>query len=287
MIPNPSIRFAFFGTPDRAVIALDALKARGLSPALIITQPDRPQGRKLVMTAPAVKVWAQEKGIPFIQPTDLSDASFLKTLKDGDFDMFVVVAYGKILKSELLNIPKHGSINLHASLLPALRGSCPIETAILQDLKATGSTIIKMDEKMDHGPILAQRAIAESKIPQWPLPADDLAAILVNDGGDLLADAIIGLANGTIKPVEQDHSKATYTKMIEKEDGRIDLSADPYKNFLKYNAYKGWPGSFFFTDKNVRVNITDAAYENGEFVIKKVIPEGKKEISWKEFEKQA
>ncbi len=278
---NTQPKIAFFGTPDRAVIALNAMKLSGIVPNLIITQPDRPQGRKLILTPPDVKIWAEKHGIPYLQPVDLSDPTFIKTLIDGKFDVFAVVAYGKILKSEILSIPKYGALNLHASLLPALRGSCPIETTILEDKATTGSTIILMDEKMDHGPILLQRKVT---VETWPLPADNLARVLVDDGGTLLAEAIVGIVNGTITPREQDHSQATYTKKIVKEDGLIDLSADGYTNFLKYNAYKGWPGSFFFTEDNGKQNriiITDAVFENGKFIIKKVIPEGKKEISWK------
>ena len=279
MNSHPNI--AFFGTPDRAVIALEALKTTGILPTLIITQPDRPQGRKLIMTAPAVKIWALAHTIPVLQPDDLSDANFIKTLRDGQFDVFAVVAYGKILKQEILDIPKHGSLNLHASLLPLLRGSCPIETAILQDIREAGSTIIRMDEKMDHGPILAQK---KSDIAVWPLPADELANILVADGGQLLAEAIRGVIAGTMQPQEQDHSQATYTTKIVKEDGHMDLTADPYKNWLAYNAYKGWPGSFFFTEhegQKTRIVITHASFENGIFTILKVIPEGKKEIPYK------
>jgi methionyl-tRNA formyltransferase len=279
---NNSLRIAFFGTPDRAVIALDRLEAAGIVPALVITQPDRPQGRKLVMTPPPVKSWALSRNLPVLQPDNLSDEAFLKTLRDGNFDAFVVVAYGKILKKELLDIPRRGCLNLHASLLPHLRGSCPIETAILRDERNTGTTIILMDALMDHGPIIAQRV---APITTWPIPADELARIIVTDGGDLLADVLPKWVAGTIEAREQDHAQATLTKKIKKEDGLMDLSADPYQNFLKFNAYKGWPSSFFFKDmhgKNTRIVITDAKFENGQFVINKVIPEGRKEISWSE-----
>lgn len=281
MDTQPNI--AFFGTPDRAVIALDALKAAGMTPSLIVTQPDRPQGRKLVLTPPAAKVWAEREGIPVLQPENLDDSAFRETLEKGSFDFFVVVAYGKILKQEVLDIPRHGSLNLHASLLPRLRGSSPIETAIINDERKTGVTIIVMDKLMDHGPIILQEAV---DLPRWPIPADELAAILVRRGGELLVRAIRGIMSGEIRPVEQDHLRATLARKISKEDGLIDLSADPYKNFLKYNAHLGWPGSYFFTEKNgkkIRVTITEATFEDGRFVIKKVIPEGKKEMAWELF----
>ncbi len=276
------MNIAFFGTPDRAVYVLDELKAAGILPSLIITQPDRPQGRKLHLTPPPVKVWAQKENIEVLQPNDLSDKSFIDRLKKGNFDVFVVVAYGKILKDEILNIPAHGSLNLHASLLPKLRGSCPIETAILQNEKNTGVSIIKMDKFMDHGPIIACKQVTPSR---WPLPADDLARELVTEGGKLFAQILPQWIQGNIKAEEQDHDAATYTKKITKEDGLINLSADGYENFLRWNAYKGWPGSYFFTQSNKRVVITDADFVDGQFRIIKVIPEGKKEISWEDFSK--
>lgn len=277
------MNIAFFGTPDRAVYVLDELKAAGILPSLVITQPDRPQGRKLVLTPPPVKVWAQRQKIEVLQPDDLSDKDFIARLKKGGFDVFVVVAYGKILKDEILDIPKRGSLNLHASLLPKLRGSCPIETAILEDEKETGVTIIKMDKLMDHGPVIAAQKITPSR---WPIPADDLARELVSAGGKLLAQILPDWIAGNIEAIEQDHDEASFTKKITKEDGLIDLSADGYSNFLKWNAYKGWPGSYFFTKSNKRVVITDAEYSDGAFKIKKVVPEGKKEMSWEDFSKR-
>lgn len=280
---NTSLNIAFFGTPDRAVYVLDELKTAGIIPQLVVTQPDRPQGRKLIMTAPATKVWAQKENIPVLQPENVLDTEFVTTLKKGEFDVFVVVAYGKILPKEILDIPKHGSLNLHASLLPLLRGSCPIETAILMDMKETGVTIIKMDEKMDHGPIIASK---KATLTTWPMPAHELAQILVKEGGKLFAEILPRWIEGKIKATEQNHTQATYTKKIVKEDGELDLSDNNYKNYLKYNAYKGWPGTFFFKDiqgKKTRINISDATFDNNTFTINKVIPEGKKEMLWKDF----
>jgi methionyl-tRNA formyltransferase len=217
-----------------------------------------------------------------LQPENLADEAFLTTLRDGNFDAFVVVAYGKILKKAVLDIPRRGCLNLHASLLPRLRGSCPIETAILNDERDTGATIMLMDELMDHGPIIARKV---ADLPTWPLPADELARIIVSDGGKLLAEVLPKWIEGTIDATEQDHARATTTRKIKKEDGLIDLSADAYQNLLKFNAYKGWPSSFFFANVNgvkTRVIITDATIENGAFVIRRAVLEGKKEMSWSE-----
>jgi methionyl-tRNA formyltransferase len=272
---STTINFAFFGTPDRAVIALEELKRAGFLPSLIVTQPDKPQGRKLLLTPPPAKVWAEANHIPVAQPEKL-DADFKELLQSKKFDLFVVVAYGKILPEEILSIPTHRSINLHASLLPKLRGSCPIETAILEDIKDTGVSVILMDDKMDHGPIIAEKCVTPLV---WPVAADELAKMLVTEGGKLLAEVLPLWTEGKINPKEQDHSKATYTKKIKKEDGLIKLEDDPYLNYRKYLAYKGWPNTFFFKDGK-RVIITDAEYKNEKFVIKKVIPEGKKEIEY-------
>lgn len=275
-------RIAFFGTPDRAVIVLEHLKKAGMTPLLIVTQPDRPQGRKLVMTPPPVKTWAHTEGVPVLQPENLSDESFLKVLHEGNFDVFVVVAYGKILRRNILDIPRRGCVNLHASLLPRLRGSSPIETAILRDERRTGATIMLMDELMDHGPIIASTVTEPST---WPIPADELAHLVVTAGAQTLVEILPAWIDGSIGATEQNHTEATLTKKIKKEDGLIDLAADGYQNFLKFNAYKGWPTTYFFKDvngKSTRFIITDARYQEGKFMIKKVIPEGKKEIDWKE-----
>lgn len=278
-------KIAFFGTPDRAVWALEELKRAGIAPALIVTQPDRPQGRKLVVAPPPAKVWAQAEGVPVLQPERLSDPAFLQALRDGRFDAFVVVAYGKILKKEVLDIPRRGCLNLHASLLPRLRGASPIETAILRDERETGATVMLMDELMDHGPILAQ---AKVDLPAWPIPAEELARKIVAAGGRLMAEVLPKWIDGAIEAKEQDHSRATVAGKIAKEDGLIDLAGDPYQNFLKWNAYKEWPKAYFFVEKDgkpMRVIVSDAAYEDGRFVVRKVVPEGRKEVSWPEFEK--
>ena len=276
-------KMAFFGTPGRAVVVLNELKKAGILPELIITQPDRPQGRKMMLAPTPVKVWAEQNHIPFIQPDSLNDTSLIEDLRRQQFDVFVVVAYGKIFKKGILNIPKHGCINLHASLLPKLRGSSPIESAILEDEKETGLSIILMDEKMDHGPIISQK---KTDLPKWPMPADDLADIICKEGGKLLADTLPLWINGDIEAKPQDHSKATYTNKISKQDGLIDLEDEDYKNFLKWNAHKGWPSSYFFINKEgkeLRVIISDATYEDGKFIIKSVVPEGRSEIPWQTF----
>ena len=283
MAEKPKI--AFFGTPDRAVIILESLKRVDLSPALVVTQPDRAAGRKLIKTAPPVKIWADRWNIPVLQPENLEDRAFLRILEKGGFDIFVVVAYGKILKQKLLDIPGHGVLNLHASLLPRLRGASPIETAILTDEKKTGVSIILMDALMDHGPIVAERSV---NVAKWPVSAGELSRMLCEAGGELMAETIPLWLGGKIKVREQDHTKATYTQKIKKEDSLLDFSAPARDNYLKFLAYKQWPSSYFFTEKankKIRVIVTDAVFLGDDFIIKKVTPEGRKEISFEEFKK--
>jgi methionyl-tRNA formyltransferase len=237
------------------------------------------------MTPPPVKVWALKEKIPVLQPENLEDKNFLDELRAGKFDLFVVVAYGKILKKELLAIPKHGSINLHGSLLPKLRGSSPIETAILNDEKETGVSIILMDHLMDHGPIIA---MGKLNLTKWPIPVNELSDAILRLGGALMGKTIPAWIKGEIKAIEQEHSKATFAKKIKKEDGEINMADDDYKNYLKFLAYKEWPKSYFFVKKNsenLRVIITDAVYSGGKFIIRKVVPEGKKEMAFTDFQK--
>lgn len=285
------INFAFFGTPDRAVWALDVFYASGFTPSVIITQPDRPQGRKLILTPPPAKVWALAHNIPVFQPEKL-DSEFINKLspdalgRDPDFvlkrrgySLFIVVAYGKIIPTEIFTIPKYGTLNIHGSLLPKYRGASPIETAILNDDQETGVSIILMDEKMDHGPIVAKEKV---KIANWPPTANELAKDIVKKGAELLVKIISKWIAGEIKLVEQDHTKATFTKKITKEDGLINLNDDSYKNFLKIQAYKIWPGTYFFSGKT-RVIIKSAEYKNNILKIIRVVPEGKKETDYEKF----
>lgn len=272
---NSSI--AFFGTPDFAVTILDELKSAGIMPTLVVTAPDKPKGRHLVLTPPPVKVWAHANNIPVLQPEKL-DTDFLQTLQEQSWDLFIVAAYGKILKKNVLDLPKHGTLNVHPSLLPAFRGSSPIESAILAGVSETGVSIMLLDEQMDHGPVLAQET--------YPLGQDvgatELEVTLAHKGGALLASVIPGWSAGEIKAEPQDDNKATFTKKIKKEDGLLDLATDPIANYRKHLAYQGWPRTFFMQDGK-RVIITEAELIDDKFEIKKVLPEGKKEMSYEDF----
>ena len=280
-----SPRFAVFGTPELAVVILEELKRKGLVPALVVTTPDKPVGRKMVVTPPPTKAWAMANSISVAQPEKIT-SEFMDELGESSWDLFVVAAYGKILPARLLEIPKHVVLNVHPSLLPRLRGASPIRSAILEDEKETGVTIMLMDEEVDHGPILAQEKVS---LPSWPPYALELEEILAHKGAELLTEVIPQWLGGDVTARAQEHGKATFTKKITKEDALIELIGDPYKNLLKIRAYEGSPGAYFFTEKNgsrIRMKITRAELKDGKLDITKVIPEGKREMSYADFVRQ-
>lgn len=287
------LNFVFWGTPDVARDTLEILKQNGYLPSLIVTSPDKPQGRKMLITPPPVKVWAIENNIPYIQPEKLTEPPQVRHVgthmsdlwgkNNVQPDLSIVVAYGKIIPENILNIPKLGSINIHYSLLPKYRGASPVESAILNGDTETGVTIQKMAYKMDSGPI-----IAEEKLIIFPdEKASELKNRLIKIGGELLIKTLNtpspspspSYIGGGWVEVEQDESQATFCKKIKKEDGLIDLNDGAVKNYNKFRAYAHWPRTFFFKN-NKRIIITDAVFKNGQFIIKKIIPEGKKEIPY-------
>lgn len=272
----------FFGTDDFAVIVLDELKKLGFTPDIVVTTPDKPKGRKLLLTPPPVKVWALENGIDFLQPTKL-DSEFSSMLHASGFMLYVVASYGKIIPKNILDIPSLGTLNIHPSLLPKLRGPSPLQTAIIEE-NETGVTIIKLDPEMDHGPILAQKKV---DFPGWPVGIEELKETLAKKGAQIFTEILPNLISGQIKETPQDHSRATYTKKIKKEDGLIDLKGNPQKNYRKILAYSGWPTAYFFHEidgKKIRFIIKSARLENSKLIIEKVLPEGaKKGVDWNHF----
>ncbi len=277
---NNKLNFVFFGTPDVASETLEILKTNGYLPSLIVTSPDAKKGRGLEMTASPVSVFAEENYIDCLKPEKLDAENFCG--EQNIPDLFLVVAYGKIIPEEILNIPRLSSINIHYSLLPKYRGASPVESAILNGDTVTGVTIQQMAYKMDSGPIIAQEKV--EILPTEKAP--ELRKRLIKLGGELMikilktpsADGHSPLTGGE----KQDESQATFCKKIKKEDGLLDLNGNAVKNYNKFRAYAFWPRTFFFKDGK-RIIITDATLEDNKFVIKKVLPEGKKEIKYEEF----
>jgi len=278
-------KIAFFGTPDIASIALDELYKKNIIPDLIVTNPDAPVGRKQILTPPPVKIWAENHQIPVIQPQTLKDEEFAQDIKKTEWDLFVVVAYGKIIPSWLINLPKHGILNLHPSLLPKFRGASPIRSAILNDEKETGVTIMLMDEDLDHGPILKQELTPIAK-EDWPVDGEKLDIIMAKQGGNLLAEVIPLHLHNKITPISQDHSQATFCTKITKSMGELKIDPhnlpvgkEAYQALLKIRAFAGWPETFFIHNGK-RFKIKEAEVIDDKLKINRVIPEGKTETDF-------
>jgi len=275
-----NFKFAFFGTPDIASQTLDILFESGYTPSIIITSPDAPSGRGMQIHESPVSIWAQKHTIKCLKPEKI-DESFINNFEELNIDLSVVVAYGKILKEELINTPRLGTINIHYSLLPKYRGASPLESCLLNGDTETGVSIQQMVFKLDSGPILAEEKI-QINIDDTK---NNLKDKLITLGGNLLSKIIPQILDKNINQIDQKESDATYCKKINKEDGEIDIYGNPKENYNKYRAFYGWPGIYFFTtkyDKKIRIKVKDASYENDLFIIKRVTPEGKKEIDFED-----
>lgn len=277
-----NLKWVFFGTSEVSVAVLDDLKEAGFLPSLIVCPPDKPQGRKFIVTPPFAKVWGIKNNIGVLQPEKIDEA-FAAELEKQEWDLFIVVAYGKIIPKRILDLPKHKSLNVHYSLLPKLRGSSPVEGAILNDEKETGVSIIVMDEKMDHGPVVAQEKV---ELAQWPITRTELMNRMNAIAGKLLANLIPKWIRGEIIPIEQDHEKATFVKMIKKEDGLLDLSDEPYLNYKKIMAYERWPRTYFI-ENGKRIIINKARLDGSKLEILRVTPEGRNEMDYRDYQKSA
>jgi methionyl-tRNA formyltransferase len=237
---RPTWRIVFFGTPSFAVPTLKGLIEGPDELIAVVTQPDREKGRGRKIFSSPVKEAVLQHGYPLLQPEKVKEKTFQEQLKELLPDLFVVVAYGQILPKSVLEIPKHGSVNVHASLLPQYRGAAPIPWAILMGEKATGVTTMMMDEGMDTGDILLQNAI--------PIGEDETSETihekLVSLGAQLLLETLEKMKAGDLNPVPQDHSKASYAPPLKKENGRIDWSKEAWEIDRQVRAFNPWPGAF-------------------------------------------
>lgn len=279
------MKIAFFGTDEFSLKVLEALALRGIKPALVVTVPDKPKGRKLLLTPPPIKAWAEENNISVYQPESLKDQTVTDHLSSETYDLFIVASYGKIIPQTILDLPAAGVLNIHPSILPKYRGATPIETTILNGDSTSGVTIIKLDAQMDHGPIVAQTDVLLSGQETYPELRDQLAIL----GGQLLADNLPAYLKDKIDLREQDHQAASFSVKIQKIDGQIDLGKDNQATlWRKYRAFLIWPGLYFFIihhDSKLRILIKKAHLADEKFIIDRVLPEGKKEMDWVSFEK--
>jgi len=241
-----NLRLVFMGTPEFSAKILAGLVNDGYNIIGVITEPDKPTGRKMEIMPTPVKKFAFERGLKVFQPEKKINVT--EAVKELNPDLVVVAAYGKIITKETLEIPKYGCLNFHGSLLPALRGASPIQTAILEGLEKTGVTIMKMDEGMDTGPILTQVEIKLDKNET----TTSLREKMLEKGLPLLLNTIPEYINGKIELHAQE-DEATYAKMITKEDGHIDFNKSAEEEERKLRAFNEWPGVYaFFGEKRVK-----------------------------------
>lgn len=233
------MRILFMGSPELAVPSLNVVLDMGQVIG-VITQPPKSSGRRRKITPSAVSLEASKAGISLLTPSTLKTPETAQTLRDLEPDIAVVVAYGKILPPEVLAIPRLGCVNVHASILPELRGAAPIQWAIARGYKETGVTLMQMDEGMDTGPILLQRTTAIGKLET----AGHLGVRLGQMGADLLREGLPRLAMGELLPVQQDGSLATYAPLLRKSDGLIDWTLDSQEIADRVRGFSPWPGTF-------------------------------------------
>ena len=239
-VDSARMRIAFFGTPAFAVPALDALAARH-EVALVVAQPDRPSGRGMKLQPPAVAVRARELSLEVAQPARMRDEEFIARLTSLAPDVAIVVAYGKILPARLLEIPRHGFINIHGSILPKYRGAAPIQRAIEAGDSETGVTIMRIDEQLDHGPMFS--------IVRTPIGPDERApaigARLAAIGAEALLEVLDAIGRGVAVETGQDHANATHAAKVEKHEGLVTFSEPASNIYNRFRAFDPWPGIFF------------------------------------------
>jgi len=248
---SESLHLVFCGTPSFAVPTLEQLVKVGFPVSLVVTQPDRPRGRGLELTPSPVKARALELGLPVAQPATIKqNEGFRAQLSEIQPDAIIVVGYGRIVPQWMIDLPRFGNINLHASLLPKYRGAAPIQWAIARGESVTGVTTMRIDQGLDTGDILLQKEV--------PIAPDDtaetLAPKLATIGADLTVETLRQLDAGTVHPRPQDHSQATLAPILCKEDGRIDFQRSAREICNRMRGFQPWPGAFTsFRRKNLHI----------------------------------
>jgi methionyl-tRNA formyltransferase len=258
------VKLVFCGTPRFAVPTLETLHGAGHEIALVVSQPDRPIGRKQEIELTPVKRAALAAGLAVTQPEKIrNNVEFRAQLEGIQPDAIVVVAYGRIIPPWMLALPRQGCINLHASLLPKYRGAAPIQWAVAMGETVTGNTTMLLEEGLDTGPILLQQEVAMG--PEQT--AADLFEVLATKGAPLVAETLAGLEAGTIAPRTQDHAQATLAPILQRDDGHMDFTGHTATEL--YNRWRGfqpWPGAFAFLDGRklafTRLRIAPPPYPN-------------------------
>ena len=255
------MKIMFMGTPEISREVLSALVSAGEEVVCVVTGEDKPRGRGKVMTPTPTRAYAEQVGIRTLTPKTLRDEAFFADLAEISPDIIVVVAYGKILPKSVISYPKYGCINLHVSLLPKYRGAAPMQRAIMDGEKKTGVTVMQMDEGLDTGDILLSESFDI-------LPDDDFEKIhdrSIEVGAPLLISALRGIEAGTVSPIKQDDSLATYAKKVEKEDCRLDLSLPASRLDCIIRGVTPFPGAFvYLNDKMLKINRATPIEKSGE-----------------------
>src|SRR5438270_7655732 len=254
------MKLVFCGTPQFAVPSLERLAAAGFNLQLVVTQPDRPSGRGMELTAPPVKQAALRLGLPVIQPEKIKkNEEFQKLLNDIAPEAIIVVGYGRIIPPWMLQLPPHGNINVHGSLLPEYRGAAPIQWAIALGETVTGVTTMRIDEGLDTGDILLKREMAI-------LPEDTAVTLsprLAELGADLLVETLRGLEGGTLPAIPQDHAQATLAPILKKEDGLVDFQRTAVEIHNRLRGFQPWPGAYTqFRGKSLKIIAAQPTSEN-------------------------
>jgi methionyl-tRNA formyltransferase len=253
-----AVRIVFFGTPEFAVPTLDAV-AREHDVALVVAQPDKPSGRGMKMQAPAIALRARELGLLLLQPARVRNEEFLAEVAKVAPDLGIVIAYGKILPGALLAIPRHGFLNVHASVLPQWRGAAPIQRSIEAGDRVTGATIMRVDEELDHGPMLS--IVTTGIDPDERTPA--LSRRLSTLGAEALLAVLRDVERGAAVETEQDHARATLAPKIEKSEGEIRFDEGARAIYDRFRAFDPWPGLFVQTGGET-VKLTDLRRDDGQ-----------------------
>lgn len=300
-ITNKNLQIIFMGTPEFSAIILEKMIDTGYKPVMVITAPDKPVGRKQILTPSKTKLLAIKNKIPVLQPEKIIDSK--SSILNSKPDLIVLAAYGQIIPKEILEIPQYGCLNIHPSLLPKYRGASPIQTVILNGDLETGVTIILMDEKLDHGPILRQR---KKEITNNKITTEELTKELAKLGAELLIETLPKWLKGEIKPTPQNHLKATYTKIFKKEDGHINWKNPAEFIERQIRALNPWPGTYgYFKNQILKIIEADVfktnhkkkpgtvfltekkelavACQKNALILKKIQLEGKKQMTAKEF----
>ena len=273
---NKEIKIIFLGTPEFGAIILEGLIKSGHKPFLVITEPDKPIGRKQIVTPPPVKVLAGKYNIPVVQSAKISE--YTQEIEKLRPDLIIIAAYGQIIPKVILEIPKYGCLNVHPSLLPKYRGPSPIQSAILSGEEKTGVTIIRISEKLDAGSILSQQEIELDQKETFESLHDKLAEV----GTRLLIETIPRLLAGKLPPLPQDETKATYAKILKKEDGKIDWKKSPKEIERQVRALNPWPGTYTLYNGK-RLKILKAEVVGGKLMIRELQLEGKKPTTFEDF----